>query len=207
MRGDITLKLLESIKDFALDSVDLWGAFLTSGYGASLNKIEYNMMKKRFARGCAKSSESIPKEDFNKIRNRFYAMVSSLEKDGLVEISKEKGDSRFKITQKGKNKLYQLKERKAHELPIINYKANEGNNLVIVMFDIPENERKKRVWLRSALVCLGFKMVQKSVWMGKVKIPKDFLGDLAEIRIIKFVEIFEVGKTGSLKNLKELKNI
>ena len=204
MKGDLTLKLLESIKDFALYSVDFWGVFLSSGYGASLNKIEYNMMMKQPRGSSNKVLDSIPKEDFSKIRNRFHAMVSNLEKDGLVEVSEDEEGKYFKITQKGKNKLYQLNERKAGELPPINYKVGKGSNLVLVMFDIPENERKKRVWLRSALVVLGFKMVQKSVWMGKVKIPKDFLKDIAEIRVIKFIEIFEVGKTGSLKSLKDI---
>ena len=44
-------------------------------------------------------------------------------------------------------------------------------------------------------------MIQKSVWIGKVKIPKEFLDDLFKLRLIDYIEIFEISKAGSLKNL------
>jgi hypothetical protein len=44
-------------------------------------------------------------------------------------------------------------------------------------------------------------MVQKSVWVGKTKIPQDFLDDLFKLKLVDFVEIFEISRTGSLKHL------
>ena len=55
---------------------------------------------------------------------------------------------------------------------------------------------------RSALTYLEFKMIQRSVWIGKSKIPDQFLKDLRAVGLIETVEIFEVGKSGSLRYLK-----
>jgi DNA-binding transcriptional regulator PaaX len=198
---NITLRLLESLKDFTLDSVELWGVFFSLGYGASLNKVQYELLKKQPGTKNMKSLSKISKDDFNKSRNKFYAMVSNLQKDGLLEVSKKEEKKYFKITKKGKEKLLILKNKEINKLPSKSYKKIKNNNLIIVMFDIPESEKRKRVWLRSALIILGFKMIQKSVWMAKVKIPKDFLIDLTNIRIINFVEVFEISKTGSLKSI------
>jgi hypothetical protein len=44
-------------------------------------------------------------------------------------------------------------------------------------------------------------MVQKSLWLGKVKIPEEFLVDIRKLSLLDYVEIFEITKTGSLKNL------
>jgi hypothetical protein len=55
--------------------------------------------------------------------------------------------------------------------------------------------------MRSALKNLGFRMIQKSVWVGKVTLPEDFLSDLRQLNLISCVEIFEVNKAGSLRHI------
>ena len=71
--------------------------------------------------------------------------------------------------------------------------------------DIPESERKKRAWLRSALKNLNFKMIQQSVWIGKVRIPEEFLRDLRNMHLTEYVEIFEISKAGSLQQITKQK--
>jgi len=39
-----------------------------------------------------------------------------------------------------------------------------------------------------------------------VKIPKDFIDNLAELKLIEYVEIFEISKSGTLKSLKSKNN-
>src|SRR3990167_838001 len=80
-------------------------------------------------------------------------------------------------------------------------KITINNRLIIVIFDIPERERRKRAWLRLALKNIGLKLIQRSVWMGKVKIPKEFLDDIRELHLVNFVEIFEITKSGSLNQV------
>jgi len=84
---------------------------------------------------------------------------------------------------------------------MLDYQKERGNKFIIVVFDIPEIQKRKRNWLRAALKNLDFKMVQKSVWFGRVKIPKEFLDHLCEMKLIDYVEIFEISKTGSLERL------
>ena len=69
------------------------------------------------------------------------------------------------------------------------------------MFDIPEKEKWKRVWLREVLGLCGFKMLQRSVWAGKNKIPEEFLADLRNFNMLEYVHIFEVSKKGTLKEI------
>ena len=52
-----------------------------------------------------------------------------------------------------------------------------------------------------ALKNIGLRLIQQSVWMGKVKIPKEFLDDIRELHLANFVEIFEITKSGSLNQV------
>ena len=119
-----------------------------------------------------------------------------------MESNNKNGKKFFSITPRGKKKLDILLLRKTQVLPRINYNVvpEEKNNLLIVAFDIPEKERRKRDWLRSSLRHLGLKMIQKSVWIGKIKLPDDFIKDIGVLNLAQFVHIFEVGKEGSLRD-------
>ncbi len=198
MKGDITLSILEHIKDKTEDGVSLLRAFLTCGYGASLNTI-YN---KAYKEDILNIKKELSKEEWKKINNRFLSMISRLEKDGLVEKSGMKSNYFFKITKKGKEKRNTLRRLKKNALPKNIFSKNISNRFSMVIFDIPEKDKRKRDWLRVSLVSMGFEMVQKSVWMGKVKVSKEFIKALEDLNIINFIEIFQITKTGSLKSLK-----
>ena len=190
MRGDVTYKILESLTAAAIGMAELFVVIADSGYGASYGKLSYNLQN----RGVSNN-----KEEENMRRKRYTRMIHKLKKDGLI---KERLSGQKKIlilTRKGLDKLKILKEKP--KSPPSSFRKEIGDRLVIITFDIPEVERRKRGWLRRSLVSLGFNMVQKSVWIGKIKIPKDFLNALFELKINEFVEIFEITKSGSLKNI------
>ena len=197
MKGEITLKLLEYIRDFASDMMSLTEAFLSAGYGASSGRMrsEFNKIESE------KTKRRLNKTKIIESRHRFYSMMNKLEKDGLiVKLGKQSGKN-FKLTSKGTQKIKQLKKRLKTVLPDPDYSRQNHRNFVIVIFDIPEADRRKRVWLRSALCNLNFRILQKSVWIGKVKIPKEFINDLKELRMINYVEIFEISKGGTLRQI------
>ena len=145
--------------------------------------------------------EDDPREYLNLLESVFTLCLPKLKQSGLLEEKVKKGSKFFNLTQKGRNKLSQLDKRNKEAIPDNFYNKGKSNQFVIIIFDIPEIERKKRSWLRSALVNLGFRMIQKSVWVGKIKIPEEFLKDLSKLRMIDFVEIFEISKAGSLKQI------
>ncbi len=185
------MKVLKCIKGAAEETVDCAAAFLAAGYGASSRKLDHELSKQRKARRN--------REEWQK----FYKFIYKLKKDGLIEKAKRQKPVLLRITAKGEKILGLLTKRKNATLPSFSYKNDlpKNDKLILVIFDIPESERRKRSWLRSALKNMKFNLIQKSVWIGKVNIPKDFLFDLKKLNLIDFVEIFEISKTGSLTKL------
>ncbi len=191
------MRILEVVGGATVDAIDLFDAFLNAGYGASFNKINYEMGK----RSRARLEKNIEAAYQKQIKQRYYNFIYKLKQSDLIK--EKQGDHKkvFTLTKKGKDKLMLLKRQKREKPPNYSYIKEKGDKFIIVMFDIPEKERRKRAWLRSALNNLDFKMIQKSVWMGKTKIPKIFLEDLFELKLVDFIEIFEINKTGSLKQI------
>lgn len=196
MRGDITKKILEILSIAAIDAVDYLDAFLSAGYGASMNKLEYEFRKRKEAREKAFLQE----QEISRYHQRCYSFAHKLKRDGLIAEKKKDGRRLLSITAKGRQKLQQLRDE---SLPQKQYNASPYNRSTIIVFDIPESERRKRAWLRDVLGNLGFKMLQKSVWVGKTKVPQDFIDDLVKLRLIQYVEIFEISKRGSIERVME----
>src|SRR3990172_6818133 len=109
------------------------------------------------------------------------------------EIENRKGDS-LELSRKGKEKLEKFK----NNIDKNSYQKEASNELIIISYDIPEKMSRERRILRELLHILGFNMVHKSVWIGKVKLPELFLHDLKRMKIDDYVEILKVTKTGSL---------
>ena len=86
-------------------------------------------------------------------------------------------------------------------MPQSQYQKLDTDKFSIVAFDVPERERRKRDWLRATLGRMGYKTIQRSVLLGKTKIPSEFLDDLRKLHMVDYVEIFEITKTGSLRHL------
>lgn len=128
----------------------------------------------------------------------FYTLLSRLKNDGLVGKSKGSDASVWHITKRGRERLTNLQEVKKCILPHKIYSAVPDDQLRIVIFDIPESFRYIRDWLRITLEKLGFSLLQKSVWIGKQKIPEEFLYDLRELNMLRYVHIFAVSKKGSI---------
>lgn len=190
MKGKILRQILEFLEDGVVNQVNFFDAILSSGYGANMSKIEYEYQKNKKAYDL----REIQFNDFKIKKKRLQKFLSKLKKDGLiVEI---KNSSKLAISDKGKERLSKLKTTQTKY-----YEKEVNAGFVIVSFDIPEKLRRKRNWLREVIQNLGFKMVHKSVWVGKVKIPKQLIFDLEEMNILECVEIFEISKTGSLEKI------
>ncbi len=199
MRGKIMFKILEAIGETGEGAADCIDAFLRAGYGASLRGMQYELSKIENARARRMAEEREEKL----LRERLRVMLHRLRKSKLV-IEDEQIPGRWKITPQGNAVLESLRknEMKHGIMPeIFSYHSEPSVHLVIVVFDIPEKERSKRDWLRTALKHLGFKILQKSVFIGKRKIPKELLNDLKRCALIHAVDIFAISKTGSLRQV------
>ena len=193
MKGENRLKILEFLENSGQAIEELFFIF-TMPYGTSFRGAEYRLRKFRAARENLKT--------LKKDKRRFDDLLYRLRKDELIDDVNGGKGSFLRLTQSGKEILNKLRNIKDKAMPSAKYQSQNNDNLKIIIFDIPEEDRRKRVWLRSALKNLNFTMLQKSVWAGKSKLPHEFAIDLNKLKIISYVEIFAISKTGSLKQLK-----
>jgi len=194
--GKVALKVLEQLAETAAGMADLFIAIHVEGrYGASAYEIE----RTRERVGSERERNKAQRRE----RQRFHELLYRLKQQGFVETDSRGRDRIYKITKHGANFLRNIRERLHHAPPPRRYIPVPDHEFKIVIFDVPERARWKRRWLRFELAQLGFTMVQKSVWAGKVKVPPVFLEDLGRLELLPYVELFAITKTGSLKNLTQ----
>ncbi|MCX6702450.1 MAG: hypothetical protein NTW60_01105 [Candidatus Wolfebacteria bacterium] len=193
MKGENRLKILEFLEDSAHAVGDLLFIF-SLPYGSSMGRMKHLLNRRH---------QEMDQQKINsQEKQRFRELLYHLRKDGLIEETKKENDRFLKLTQRGKIQLEKLRLSRSDMLPRSKYEYKKEDILKIVIFDIPEREKRKRNWLRAVLSNLDFKILQKSVWVGKTKLPKEFVVDLRNLNLTDYVEIFAVNKIGSLKQLK-----
>ena len=197
MRGTITLKILQAISKTGMDAIALCESIIVAGYGASYSQIQKVYESK--TGNMDRMVMNVPETKHYK--QNYQKLLSKLKREGLIAVKTDFKSKHFFITPRGRVKLSALEARWAGRFPPINYRRTRRRHHVIVAFDIPAIESRKRDWLREVLKHLGLKMVQRSVWVGSWELPEEFLEDLRILHIVDCVEIFEVGKSGTLKHL------
>lgn len=189
MKG-ITFKILNALREGVINTADLTAVILESGYGASYKKLSKNLEKRKLNREqqIAKTAE------LQIIYNTLYR----LKRSGLIESS----DTNLSLTIKGNIRLKKFEGRSGFEERKSRYTGEASKELIIFGFDIPEVERHKRDWLRVVLSNLDFRMLQRSVWIGNVKLPEALVNDLKRFRMLRYIEVLAVSKTGTIKDYK-----
>ncbi|MDP3947952.1 MAG: hypothetical protein Q8Q41_04680 [bacterium] len=198
MKGELTLKILGSIGDAAVTTADVLAVVAGSSYGASYSQMDYAL----FQRQAKRVQRELLAEEELKRKERYYSMLYKLKRDGLIIQKINKQSKMLALTAKGKKLWSELRSRANNAPPAINYRKSPAVVFTIAAFDIPERHNGKRHWLRMALKHIGLAMIQKSVWIGKVKIPEEFIDDLRRLDLTECVEIFEITKAGTLRSVK-----
>jgi DNA-binding PadR family transcriptional regulator len=201
MKIEFILEILSGLGEFSIDFLDV----MMSDRAASYKKLRGMTTYGHFYKELFSKPKRLSFEEHRKIeRQKFYSLLHHLQKEGFVEKhkNKEKRNSFWKITLKGKKKLKEIKEKQNNILPKTKYEAQKDNEFKIIIFDIPEKDRRKRNWLRQNLLALEFSPLQKSVWGGNTKLPEDFLKELKELSILPYLEIFAVSKSGTIGKYK-----
>ena len=205
--GELSTTILKKLDGGELAMNDLFD-FLVSrtleGSGYGLSKEGYKALKKRsWQRRVAMNAKNQAAED----KQRFYALMYNLHKQGLFTTEKRGIKTVVSVTEKGIGKYRALKKylaRKNSEkhatLPPRTYTKIQSPSSIIVSFDIPEKEAYKRVWFRSALQNLDYKILHESVWIGTNALPKDLLDDCRKMNMTKYIHIFSVIKKGTIRD-------
>lgn len=122
----------------------------------------------------------------------------SREKEGSISITLSrlhkkqyinKGASGWSITDRGKREIARIGSQYM-TCPFGIYAAKN----TLLAFDIPENNRKARSWLRNQLKIFNYSILQQSLWLGPGPLPSDFLHRLRDLGIAENVKIFTVKK-------------
>lgn len=97
------------------------------------------------------------RKDYQAVRSTAYR----LQKDGIVAAEDYDGDVVLSLTKEGEHKLAQYRARALKEEFV---PERWDGKWRIVIFDILENRRARRDWLRRELRNAGFVRLQNSVW-------------------------------------------
>ena len=165
MRGINKLKLLEFFEESSAAISDLLFIF-TLPYGTSRGRAEH-LLRKKYKQDARWEIENTEKR-------KFAYLLHHLRKDKLVEDVGLRSGRLMRLSAKGREILQKLRDRKSNALPNTRYETNKDDDLKIIIFDIPEDERRKRDWLRSALKNLKFSMLQKAFGWANASYPRGF---------------------------------
>jgi len=190
-KGRLTLAVLKALGEGVLSTAEVIDVILTSPYGSSYGYLQRRMQK-------TSNQRMISGEQLGR-RREFYDLLSRLKRNGLIAKKESGGNNRWRLTAQGRKVASTLGAYFQKVFPRNQYEKESDNEIKIIAFDIPEAHKRKRWWLRSTIKNLGFTMLQKSVWVGKYKLPQQFIEDLDRTGLLPYVEILAVTKSGSLK--------
>ena len=123
----------------------------------------------------------------------FRTTLSRLKAQGLVESA---GYGMWTLTRKGRQAIAAPEEKDQRYAKF--RKDGAGKRDTIVIFDVPEEKRKLRDYLRVELVSLGYEQLQKSVWIGSGPLPEEFMRQIEQWDIRKTVHIFSIRERGTI---------
>lgn len=124
----------------------------------------------------------------------FSAILSRLQREGFVERHNAKQKARWRITKVGREHLRD-RDARSHSL------LQKDGIPRIVSFDIPEKERKKRRWIREALLECGYYSLQKSVWIGFAPLPENFFEDSDLLSLRNCIQVFGIDRKGTIEEI------
>lgn len=196
LKGEKIKKVLELLQGGAEVTTALLDVFLCD-YHTS-----YRKMQKMIWKGHIPHFKTDWVEAYRE-RQRFYALLNKLKREGLVTKEIQSESSLWRITEKGLDKLQVVRSKKEFDKYSADYSEHrkKSSELRVVIFDIPEKERHKREWMRYVLISLNFSLLQNSVWIGKNSIPEKLIHDLKEKKMMGYVHIFGVGDQGTINKI------
>ncbi len=124
-------------------------------------------------------------------RHNFSSILWRLQQRGLVERDGPARKSVWRLSPKGKSYCAAHQKQKSEE------RKKDGITRLVI-FDIPEYERKKRTAVRTELVGCRFRPLQKSVWIGECLLPRSFMILLDDLELRGKVHIFSVREKGTI---------
>lgn len=129
-------------------------------------------------------------------KNSINSTISKAKKDGYLQEVEKKGKKGFLLTKKGRMKIlkYIIKDQEE--------KKWDGR-WRIVIFDIPENIKRRRDRFRDMLKIFKFIQLQKSVWISPHDHSEDLEMVIDELGIEEYVQYFITKLVSNSDSLKK----
>ncbi len=185
IKETITVAILRILQTQTEFTADLFDTFLRTRADS------YKKVRRRLLHGERTVEPTADWGDLYLERERFYKTLSKLQHAGLVRKTTQNAGSLWSITKRGSKKVH---ERYLQQVVVAQTKFP-----TIVSYDVPESHKKDRAWLRSTLRGFGFTMAQRSVWVARVALPKEFIEELRERKLLKYVHVIEESAHNTLE--------
>ncbi len=165
---------------------EILGHLIICGSNLVVNSlfIPYGQSLKQTLRKIDKTAARCPHNFSDYSKNTVSVTLQRMKKKKFITASKLTRKTIWRITNEGK--------RHFKKIPIL---PPEDGKTRIVMFDIPEERRVERNWLRAELLSCDYTLLQKSVFIGKRPLPRKLLEELKDKKLISHVHI--VGLEGN----------
>ena len=128
--------------------------------------------------------------EYKNRKKDFAKLIYKLKQAGYLRSLRVKNKSAIIITPKGLEKLFNIK------MKLTKKKRRTDKKWQMVLFDIPETKRKQRDWFRKGLQYLGYKKLQKSIWVCPYEVLKETQDLIKRYKLESYVELLLVKKIG-----------
>jgi len=117
-------------------------------------------------------------------RKKFSKLIYYLKKRGLIKIKNLENKKALIVTPPGEERVLKIKYK------IMDKKRRKDGKWQMVIFDIPEKKRHLRDLLRKTLIFLGYKMLQKSIWISPDDVAKETEEFLRRYSLDPYAKLF-----------------
>lgn len=117
-------------------------------------------------------------------KRHFSQFINYLKKQGYIKIKNLKEKQGILLTKKGIKKIFPIKFKFKER------KRRPDGKWQMMIFDIPEKKRNLRDLLRENLQFLGYKMLQRSVWICPYDVLKETEEFLRMYSLDSYVRLF-----------------
>ncbi len=114
----------------------------------------------------------------------FNGFIWYLKRKGYIKVQSLEPSAAIIITSKGIEKILKITLKKTIK------KRRKDGKWIMAIFDIPEKKRSLRDFLREALQALGFKFLQKSIWVCPYDVLKEVQGVIQRYDLERYVNLF-----------------
>jgi len=117
-------------------------------------------------------------------RRAFSNLIWNLKARGYLREKRLKNQRALVITIRGMERISKIFKKKTGLL-----KRKDGK-FQMIMYDVPEERRKDRDYLRNALLPLGYSQLQKSIWISPYNVFEQTQSLIHDYSLTDYVRLF-----------------